>query len=169
MEGTHKILKPSMFPPSDGGGEARFGLERCMRVLPQSQDTGGFFITLLRKTGELTNLRGMGTLQRSTGAGQACDNRCQAKPLSLLLLPLQRLVQRHLRRQRTISLPRNLLRRSPSSASCLISTARVAVLRFLPVFDDPIGSNSHKKAAQQQAEGGWEGAEVQRGSVHPDG
>lgn len=33
-------------------------LENCIRILPQDQDTGGFFVCLLRKTGELSRWEG---------------------------------------------------------------------------------------------------------------
>jgi tRNA (cytosine34-C5)-methyltransferase len=35
--------------PLDGGGNEKFGLEKCCRFLPQDQNTGGFFVALLRK------------------------------------------------------------------------------------------------------------------------
>lgn len=45
---------PSLFPPAGGEEAARaLGLHRCLRVLPQDQDTGGFFICVLRKTADV--------------------------------------------------------------------------------------------------------------------
>ncbi len=44
-----KSIKASFFPPT-ADEIKRFHLDRCMRMLPQSQDTGGFFVALLRKT-----------------------------------------------------------------------------------------------------------------------
>lgn len=41
-------LKPTMWPPSSEEA-AKMHLERCMRVLPHQQDTGGFFIAVLSK------------------------------------------------------------------------------------------------------------------------
>merc|ERR1712202_121886 len=38
------------FPP-EGAGE--MNLERCMRFLPHHQDTGGFFVAVIRKTASL--------------------------------------------------------------------------------------------------------------------
>ncbi|KAL1514434.1 hypothetical protein AB1Y20_003533 [Prymnesium parvum] len=43
-----KKLLPSMFAPAEGEAEA-LQLERCMRVLPHFQDTGGFFIAVFEK------------------------------------------------------------------------------------------------------------------------
>ncbi|KAL3915798.1 MAG: hypothetical protein SGPRY_007077 [Prymnesium sp.] len=44
---SRKVL-PTMFPPTDAE-VATLHLERCMRVLPHFQDTGGFFIAVLEK------------------------------------------------------------------------------------------------------------------------
>jgi len=41
-------IRPSMFPPSKADAEA-FHLERCLRLLPHHQNTGGFFVALLEK------------------------------------------------------------------------------------------------------------------------
>jgi len=41
-----KRIKPSMFPPKDS---LRLNLHRCVRLLPHRNDTGGFFVALLRK------------------------------------------------------------------------------------------------------------------------
>ena len=43
-----KMLKPTMFPPT-AEEAATMHLERCIRCLPQDQDTGGFFICLFEK------------------------------------------------------------------------------------------------------------------------
>ena len=46
-------VRPGCFPPSDE--EAKdFALNRCIRCLPQDNDTGGFFVALLRKTAALS-------------------------------------------------------------------------------------------------------------------
>lgn len=42
------LLRPHMFPPEESLAR-ELGLDRCIRVLPHHQDTGGFFITLIRK------------------------------------------------------------------------------------------------------------------------
>ncbi|KAL6881189.1 S-adenosyl-L-methionine-dependent methyltransferase [Trichoderma novae-zelandiae] len=42
-------LQPTMFPDPEG---TKLPLERCMRVYPHLQDTGGFFITVLEKKSE---------------------------------------------------------------------------------------------------------------------
>ena len=43
---------PTMWPP-DAADAARLRLERCSRLLPHDQDTGGFFVALLRKRAPL--------------------------------------------------------------------------------------------------------------------
>lgn len=40
-------FKPSMFPPTETEVE-QMHLERAFRILPHHQDTGGFFVALLR-------------------------------------------------------------------------------------------------------------------------
>lgn len=46
-------LRSTMFPPS-AEEVAGLHLDRCVRLLPHSQDTGGFFVAVLRKTGPIT-------------------------------------------------------------------------------------------------------------------
>jgi multisite-specific tRNA:(cytosine-C5)-methyltransferase len=45
-------LAESMFPPLESAAE-KMPLERCMRVYPHFQNTGGFFITVLEKVSEI--------------------------------------------------------------------------------------------------------------------
>ncbi|KAK8159834.1 cytosine-5--methyltransferase NCL1 [Phyllosticta citrichinensis] len=52
-EGLSKLVE-GMFPPPTPENEAeRMPLERCIRVYPHLQDTGGFFITVLEKKSEI--------------------------------------------------------------------------------------------------------------------
>lgn len=46
----HTQIRPTMFPPKDTEKLARMHLERCMRILPHHQNTGGFFVAVLLKT-----------------------------------------------------------------------------------------------------------------------
>ncbi|PNS14924.1 Multisite-specific tRNA:(cytosine-C(5))-methyltransferase [Sphaceloma murrayae] len=48
FEANLERLVPGMFPSSSG-----IPIERCMRVYPHQQDTGGFFITVLEKKSEI--------------------------------------------------------------------------------------------------------------------
>jgi multisite-specific tRNA:(cytosine-C5)-methyltransferase len=43
----------TIFPPPDTSEEERIPLERCMRIYPHFQDTGGFFIVVLEKLSEI--------------------------------------------------------------------------------------------------------------------
>eukprot|EP00937_MAST-01D_sp_MAST-1D-sp2_P007272 g7272.t1 len=47
-ESLRARLVPSMFPPPPGGDVARV-LARCVRVCPHDQDSGAFFVALIRK------------------------------------------------------------------------------------------------------------------------
>ncbi|XP_039978602.1 RNA cytosine C(5)-methyltransferase NSUN2 isoform X2 [Xiphias gladius] len=42
-------IRPTMFPPKDPEKLASMHLERCMRILPHHQNTGGFFVAVLVK------------------------------------------------------------------------------------------------------------------------
>ncbi|XP_011305094.1 tRNA (cytosine(34)-C(5))-methyltransferase [Fopius arisanus] len=42
------LVRPKMFPPS-AEEAGKFNLEKCMRILPHHQDTGGFFVAVLEK------------------------------------------------------------------------------------------------------------------------
>lgn len=44
-----RVVVPSMFPPS-AEDAAKLNLHRSFRILPHSQDSGGFFIAIIRKT-----------------------------------------------------------------------------------------------------------------------
>ncbi|KAK1126126.1 hypothetical protein K0M31_004767 [Melipona bicolor] len=45
-------VRPKMFPPKPEDA-AKFHFERCMRILPHHQDTGGFFVAVLEKVDHL--------------------------------------------------------------------------------------------------------------------
>ncbi|KAG0056401.1 hypothetical protein BGZ83_005116 [Gryganskiella cystojenkinii] len=46
-EGTPGKFIPSMWPPKNAG---KLHLERCLRIYPHLQDTGGFFVAVFKKT-----------------------------------------------------------------------------------------------------------------------
>uniref|UniRef100_A0A183B2I6 SAM_MT_RSMB_NOP domain-containing protein n=1 Tax=Echinostoma caproni TaxID=27848 RepID=A0A183B2I6_9TREM len=46
----HSNIRPSMFPPTN---VSELHLDRCMRVVPHDQNTGGFFIAVLEKVAPL--------------------------------------------------------------------------------------------------------------------
>ncbi|XP_076672573.1 tRNA (cytosine(34)-C(5))-methyltransferase Nsun2 isoform X1 [Andrena cerasifolii] len=45
-------IRPKMFPPKPEDAP-KFHFERCMRILPHHQDTGGFFVAILEKVKQL--------------------------------------------------------------------------------------------------------------------
>ncbi|KAL2080073.1 hypothetical protein ACEWY4_023866 [Coilia grayii] len=45
----HTQIRPTMFPPTDADKLKDMHLERCMRILPHHQNTGGFFVAVLLK------------------------------------------------------------------------------------------------------------------------
>ncbi|EDX01237.1 tRNA (cytosine(34)-C(5))-methyltransferase [Drosophila yakuba] len=52
-ESLHTIIRPGMFPlPADE--MAKIGLDKCLRVLPHLQDSGGFFVAVLEKRRQLS-------------------------------------------------------------------------------------------------------------------
>ncbi|EKE40489.1 hypothetical protein ENUP19_0370G0030 [Entamoeba nuttalli] len=52
-DGSSKIPS-TLFPPTEEEAK-KFRLDRCMRFLPQLQNTGGFFVAVLEKVGDLDN------------------------------------------------------------------------------------------------------------------
>ncbi|KAG5441778.1 tRNA (cytosine(34)-C(5))-methyltransferase [Clonorchis sinensis] len=46
----HSNIRPSLFPPED---VSELHLERCMRIVPHDQNTGGFFLAVLEKIAPL--------------------------------------------------------------------------------------------------------------------
>lgn len=42
------LIRPHMFPPEESVGK-ELNLDRCIRILPHHQNTGGFFIAVIRK------------------------------------------------------------------------------------------------------------------------
>uniref|UniRef100_A0A8B9HG40 tRNA (cytosine(34)-C(5))-methyltransferase n=1 Tax=Astyanax mexicanus TaxID=7994 RepID=A0A8B9HG40_ASTMX len=49
----HTQIRPTMFPPTDPEKLQSMKLERCMRILPHHQNTGGFFVAVLMKKGPM--------------------------------------------------------------------------------------------------------------------
>jgi hypothetical protein len=49
-------IPKGLFPPTPAEA-SRMGLEKCMRIMPQDMDTGGFFVTVLRKTKAIGSIK----------------------------------------------------------------------------------------------------------------
>uniref|UniRef100_A0A182MM40 tRNA (cytosine(34)-C(5))-methyltransferase n=1 Tax=Anopheles culicifacies TaxID=139723 RepID=A0A182MM40_9DIPT len=48
-ESQRTVIRPGMFPPSKEEAVDKYHLDRCLRILPHQQNTGGFFVALLEK------------------------------------------------------------------------------------------------------------------------
>jgi len=48
-EDSQNLVRPYMFPPPPGQETDNLHLDRCIRILPHQQNTGGFFVALLEK------------------------------------------------------------------------------------------------------------------------
>ncbi|KYN03352.1 PREDICTED: tRNA (cytosine(34)-C(5))-methyltransferase [Cyphomyrmex costatus] len=67
-------VRPKMFPPKTNEA-SKFHLERCMRILPHHQDTGGFFVAVLEKTKSLPWERETCVLNQSTQNADGNENK----------------------------------------------------------------------------------------------
>ena len=47
-EAFYNQLRPYMFAPSSGV-EEKYNIDRCLRILPHQQNTGGFFVAVIQK------------------------------------------------------------------------------------------------------------------------
>ncbi|KAF4980776.1 hypothetical protein FZEAL_3290 [Fusarium zealandicum] len=74
----------SMFPRTEGTEGANLPLERCMRVYPHMQDTGGFFITVLEKKSDFrvkNESDAKIALSKANGSGEAtADDKVAQEP-----------------------------------------------------------------------------------------
>uniref|UniRef100_A0A671DXH1 tRNA (cytosine(34)-C(5))-methyltransferase n=2 Tax=Rhinolophus ferrumequinum TaxID=59479 RepID=A0A671DXH1_RHIFE len=69
----HTQIRPTMFPPKDPEKLQAMHLERCLRILPHHQNTGGFFVAVLVKKSSMpwnkrapkVNLQGVATEPRA--------------------------------------------------------------------------------------------------------
>ncbi|XP_061838377.2 RNA cytosine C(5)-methyltransferase NSUN2 isoform X1 [Nerophis lumbriciformis] len=65
----HTQIRPTMFPPTDAQKLADMHLERCMRILPHHQNTGGFFVAVLMKKAPMPWNRRYPKLGRDSSSG----------------------------------------------------------------------------------------------------
>jgi len=71
--------KRSMWPPTDEEN-ATLNLERCVRVYPQLQDTGGFFITVFEKVAEIKGAANGKDAKKAAAAAGAATKSAPAAP-----------------------------------------------------------------------------------------
>ncbi|XP_054461857.1 RNA cytosine C(5)-methyltransferase NSUN2 [Anoplopoma fimbria] len=70
---THRQtqIRPTMFPPEDPEKLAEMHLERCMRILPHHQNTGGFFVAVLVKKAPMPWNKRFPKLRKDVSSGSA--------------------------------------------------------------------------------------------------
>ncbi|KAE8597606.1 hypothetical protein XENTR_v10016532 [Xenopus tropicalis] len=68
----HTQIRPTMFPPKDEEKLKSMNLNRCMRILPHHQNTGGFFVAVLIKKAPMPWNKRQPKLQRRPPVS-ACD------------------------------------------------------------------------------------------------
>ncbi|XP_069676058.1 tRNA (cytosine(34)-C(5))-methyltransferase [Periplaneta americana] len=74
-------VRPQMFPPSPEDAST-FNLDRCIRILPHQQDTGGFFVAVVQKLRPLpweSAAKHLATDSKEEGPGSA-ENSSDDKP-----------------------------------------------------------------------------------------
>ncbi|XP_068431583.1 RNA cytosine C(5)-methyltransferase NSUN2 [Clinocottus analis] len=69
----HTQIRPTMFPPTDPEKLADMHLERCMRILPHHQNTGGFFVAVLVKKASMPWNRRYPKLKKDVSSGSAAQ------------------------------------------------------------------------------------------------
>lgn len=52
LDARDKSIAQSMFPPTEEEIK-EFNLDRSFRILPHAQNSGGFFVAIIRKTADL--------------------------------------------------------------------------------------------------------------------
>ncbi|XP_042362227.1 RNA cytosine C(5)-methyltransferase NSUN2 [Plectropomus leopardus] len=86
----HTQIRPTMFPPKDPEKLANMHLERCMRILPHHQNTGGFFVAVLEKKAPMPWNKRYPKLRKdvsSSSAAQTEGSPAASTPADTALLP----------------------------------------------------------------------------------
>ncbi|XP_071771009.2 RNA cytosine C(5)-methyltransferase NSUN2 [Centroberyx gerrardi] len=86
----HTQICPTMFPPKDPQKLASMHLEKCMRILPHHQNTGGFFVAVLVKKAPMPWNKRYPKLRRDVSSGSAAqtgDSPAAATPADAPRLP----------------------------------------------------------------------------------
>ncbi|XP_020860107.1 RNA cytosine C(5)-methyltransferase NSUN2 [Phascolarctos cinereus] len=65
-QSRHTQIRPTMFPPKDEENLKKMNLERCLRILPHHQNTGGFFVAVLVKKSSMPWNKRQPKLQRKS-------------------------------------------------------------------------------------------------------
>ncbi|XP_049606310.1 RNA cytosine C(5)-methyltransferase NSUN2 [Syngnathus scovelli] len=76
----HTQIRPTMFPPTDAEKLASMHLERCMRILPHHQNTGGFFVAVLMKKAPMPWNKRYPKLRKEAASGSEAQT--QSSPVA---------------------------------------------------------------------------------------
>lgn len=74
----HTIIRPQMFPPSSEDAP-KHSLNKCMRILPHFQNSGGFFVAVLTKTKNLPWTREERTTEPTAETTATADGEASEK------------------------------------------------------------------------------------------
>ncbi|XP_028317466.1 RNA cytosine C(5)-methyltransferase NSUN2 [Gouania willdenowi] len=75
----HTQIRPTMFPPKDPEKLADMHLERCMRILPHHQNTGGFFVAVLVKKAPMPWNKRYPKLRKDASSSSAAPTKCSTE------------------------------------------------------------------------------------------
>ncbi|XP_072461490.1 RNA cytosine C(5)-methyltransferase NSUN2 [Notamacropus eugenii] len=75
-QSRHTQIRPTMFPPKNEENLKKMNLERCFRILPHHQNTGGFFVAVLVKKSSMPWNKRQPKLQRKSpiDTGEAAES-----------------------------------------------------------------------------------------------
>ncbi|XP_016286901.2 RNA cytosine C(5)-methyltransferase NSUN2 isoform X3 [Monodelphis domestica] len=75
-QSRHTQIRPTMFPPKGQENLKKMNLERCLRILPHHQNTGGFFVAVLVKKSSMPWNKRQPKLQRKfpVDTGEAVES-----------------------------------------------------------------------------------------------
>ncbi|XP_029369942.1 RNA cytosine C(5)-methyltransferase NSUN2 [Echeneis naucrates] len=78
----HTQIRPTMFPPKDPEKLLGMHLERCMRILPHHQNTGGFFVAVLVKKAPMPWNKKYPKLRKDVSSNSAASTPAEVPHLS---------------------------------------------------------------------------------------
>ncbi|XP_051927888.1 RNA cytosine C(5)-methyltransferase NSUN2 [Hippocampus zosterae] len=83
----HTQIRPTMFAPTDAEKLAGMHLERCMRILPHHQNTGGFFVAVLLKKAPMPWNKRYPKLRKASSSAEAQSQSSPVTPAETPCLP----------------------------------------------------------------------------------
>ncbi|XP_077404450.1 RNA cytosine C(5)-methyltransferase NSUN2 [Vanacampus margaritifer] len=83
----HTQIRPTMFAPTDAEKLAGMHLERCMRILPHHQNTGGFFVAVLVKKAPMPWNKRYPKLRKEASSGSEAQTQSSAAAAETPCLP----------------------------------------------------------------------------------